>query len=200
MNKEELKEKNFDSDTFIAGWYMPLDMCDKIIQYYEFNKEFWNEGTIFSETPINKDIKDSTDLIVGATNYDNIIGQYRKNIQIVLDKYMQKYPFSTHVDSFNIVENFNIQKYKVGGGFKAWHCEQSGFRNQLRHLAFMTYLNDVDDGGTEFYHQNIKTKAEKGLTLIWPTAWTHTHKGIISHTKEKYIVTGWYSFINKENR
>ena len=58
----------------------------------------------------------------------------------------------------------------------------------------MTYLNDVKDGGTEFLYQNLKTKAEKGLTLIWPSAWTHTHKGIISPTKEKYIITGWYAF------
>ena len=33
----------------------------------------------------------------------------------------------------------------------------------------MTYLNDVKDGGTEFMYQNIKTQAEKGLTLIWPS-------------------------------
>ena len=56
----------------------------------------------------------------------------------------------------------------------------------------MTYLNDVPDGGTAFYHQKIETKAEKGLTLIWPSTWTHTHKGIISPTSEKQIVTGWY--------
>ncbi len=193
------KEKNFDNNTFIAGWYMPLDLCDKLIQYYEFNKEFWTEGTIVSEKPLDKDVKDSTDLIIGANNYDNIIGEYRRNLQIVLEKYMEKFPCSSHVDAFNIVENFNMQKYKVGGGFKAWHCEQMGWHEPPRHLVFMTYLNDVDDGGTEFLHQNIKTKAEKGLTLIWPTAWTHTHKGTISLTKEKYIVTGWYSFIKKEN-
>ena len=56
----------------------------------------------------------------------------------------------------------------------------------------MTYLNDVEDGGTDFLYQNIQTKAEKGLTLIWPSIFTHTHKGIISPTKEKQIVTGWY--------
>ena len=58
----------------------------------------------------------------------------------------------------------------------------------------MTYLNDVEDGGTEFYYQGLKTKAEKGLTLIWPSDFTHTHRGIISNTKEKYIATGWFSY------
>ena len=58
----------------------------------------------------------------------------------------------------------------------------------------MTYLNSVEDGGTEFKYQNLITPAKKGLTLIWPAQWTHTHRGQISGTKEKYIVTGWFNF------
>jgi hypothetical protein len=42
----------------------------------------------------------------------------------------------------------------------------------------MTYLNDVTDGGeTGFFYQDVKIKPQKGLTLIWPAIWTHTHKG-----------------------
>ena len=69
--------------------------------------------------------------------------------------------------------------------------------NKHRALVFMTYLNDVEDGGTEFLHQNVYTPAKKGLTLIWPAYWTHTHRGVVSKLKEKYIVTGWINFINQ---
>ena len=41
--------------------------------------------------------------------------------------------------------------------------------------------------------------AEQGLTLIWPAGWTHNHRGRISKDKEKYIITGWFSFL-KENQ
>jgi hypothetical protein len=59
----------------------------------------------------------------------------------------------------------------------------------------MTYLNDVtDDGETEFYYQQVKFQPKKGLTVIWPADWTHTHRGIASMTQDKYIVTGWYNF------
>ncbi len=58
----------------------------------------------------------------------------------------------------------------------------------------MTFLNDVDDGGTEFKYQNLTIPAKKGLTLIWPAPWTHTHRGQVSNTKTKYIITGWYNF------
>ena len=64
----------------------------------------------------------------------------------------------------------------------------------------MTYLNDVNDAGeTEFLHQNIKIKPEKGLTIIWGADWTFTHRGIPSPTEEKTIVTGWLSFIDGVN-
>jgi hypothetical protein len=60
----------------------------------------------------------------------------------------------------------------------------------------MTYLNDVYNGGeTEFYHQQLKVKPQKGLTLIWPADWTYTHRGIVAPDEEKIIVTGWWNFI-----
>jgi len=58
----------------------------------------------------------------------------------------------------------------------------------------MTYLNTIENGGTEFYHQKIKIPCQKGLTLIWPSAWTHLHRGVINKLKEKTIITGWYVF------
>lgn len=196
MVQTKLKEKKYNKDSFIGGWYIPSDICDKLIDYYEFNKEFCFDGVTLKHGGERKDIKDSKDLIVGYSNFDNIIGEYRKQLQLVLNHYMEKYPYSSKVESFDICENYNMQKYPVGGGFKAWHSEITDHYRLIRHLVFMTYLNDVDDGGTEFAHQNIKTKAEKGLTLIWPTAWTHAHRGVVSNTKEKYIITGWYNFIN----
>ena len=76
-----------------------------------------------------------------------------------------------------------------------WHCERSDIATCKRVLVFMTYLNDLPDGGTMFKNQDLTIPAKKGLTLIWPAEWTHTHKGQISNTKEKYIVTGWYHLI-----
>ena len=56
----------------------------------------------------------------------------------------------------------------------------------------MTYLNDVKKGGeTEWYYQNLKIKPEKGLTVIWPSEWTHAHQGQIITKGSKYIITGW---------
>jgi len=58
----------------------------------------------------------------------------------------------------------------------------------------MTFLNDVPNGGTQFFYQELTIPAKKGLTIIWPAEWTHTHKGQITKEHEKMIFTGWLSF------
>ena len=62
----------------------------------------------------------------------------------------------------------------------------------------MTYLTDVvgEGGETEFYYQKLKIKPKKGLTLIWPSDWTHTHRGIPAPDEEKVIITGWIHYEN----
>ena len=90
-------------------------------------------------------------------------------------------------------ESCQIQYYKPGEGFKKWHFERSS-RAENRCLVFMTYLNDVPDGGTHFKYQDLTAPAEKGLTLMWPTDFSHTHKGQITDKHEKYIITGWLGF------
>jgi hypothetical protein len=50
-------------------------------------------------------------------------------------------------------------------------------------------------GGTEFLHQELIVQPVKGKSLIWPVDWTHTHRGIPSPTQDKYILTGWFEFL-----
>ena len=89
-----------------------------------------------------------------------------------------------------------IQWYKPKEGFYTWHIDAA---HDLcdRALVFMTYLNDVDDGGTEFMHQNVITQAVKGKTVLFPAGLTHLHRGRISQTQDKYIITGWLWWDNK---
>ena len=56
----------------------------------------------------------------------------------------------------------------------------------------MFYLNDVKEGGeTEFYHQKIKIKPKKGTAVIWPSFYTHLHKGNVPVSNNKYILNVW---------
>jgi len=186
-----MKTYDLDNSTFIGGWYVPEQLCDNLISLYNNQKDNLVEGTV-GDNNVDKSIKSSTEFIIKPKNFNSILF-YLTELEKILEKYKQKYPWSDKVNSYSIWDNIKIQHYKPNEGFRAWHCENNG-RDKTRHLVFMTYLNDVEDGGTEFYHQNLITPAKKGLTLIWPSQWTHTHKGQISSTKDKYIITGWFNY------
>ena len=93
------------------------------------------------------------------------------------------------------IPSFNIQKYEIGGHFNMMHCERANIQSMHRVFAWMTYLNDVEDGGeTYFDYYDLKIKPSSGKTLIWPAEWTHAHKGEILNKGYKYIITGWMHF------
>jgi hypothetical protein len=101
-------------------------------------------------------------------------------------------PFNFPILKNKLKENSKIKKELL----KLIDEQESGElkQNMDRVLVFMTYLNDVKDGGTHFKYQKVTTPAIKGLTIIWPPDWTHTHKGQISDDK-KIIATGWFRLI-----
>ena len=190
-----MKKYKIDKNHCIGAWFISEKNCDNLIKFYNLNIKHTQDGRVAKG--VNKSKKDSKDLIIPAEYSHNLINPYRLELQKCLDDYVKIYPHLEHVVRFNIVEGYNIQHYPIGGGFKIEHFERNGSFNKTikRILVFMTYLNDLDDGGTKFIYQNRIIKAQKGKTVIFPVDWTHTHVGQISQTKEKTIVTGWYSYL-----
>ena len=182
-------------ETFIGRFKCKHELCDGLIDYYNQNKKFQKPGEI-GGNKIDKAMKESTDLVIHPDlERVPIIEEYFHHLEDCLEEYMKKYSALNKLYKFGLCEPFIIQKYKPGQGFKQEHCERVGvFDSSIKRvLVFMTYLNDVDDGGTHFTYYNLTEKAQKGKTLIWCSDWTHTHKGQISETQEKIIATGWLS-------
>ena len=188
------KEYKLPKENFISGWFIPDNICDNLISYFNTNKDKTIQGyyTNNNKKVCNKKIKDSIDLGL-YNNLDKEVIDYRIALQKVLDLYVKKYPEVNRYDRFN-VENLVIQHYPKKGGYKVWHFERGSKLNTHRVLVFMTYLDNVKNGGTYFKYQKTLTPCKKGLTLIWPSDFTHTHKGQITN-KEKTIATGWFKFI-----
>jgi hypothetical protein len=187
--------------TFIETDYLKNhEICDKLIATFNRSTEkIVGQTSIDGKPAESPQIKDSIDLsITDYSRYPEIV-EYIKCLDDSIKKYIEKYSFCNWYSPWNIIESINIQHYKPGGGYKAWHTERTSSHpiNSSRHLVFMTYLNDVTDAGeTEFYYQNLKIQPRKGLTVIWPADWTHTHRGIPSMTQEKYIITGWLNYVS----
>jgi len=179
---------------FIHMNYMDdISLCDDIIEFYKNEPNKWHGR---AGNKVDTKVKDSTDTVLNF-NAD-LFMRYLNEIKKSFILYENNFMYSKVKELYALVENVNVQHYKPNQAFYDWHCERKNVNND-RHLVFMTYLNDVADGGeTEFYYQRFKVKPKKGLTLIWPVDWTYTHRGISSPTEHKYITTGWVSFIKED--
>jgi len=94
----------------------------------------------------------------------------------------------------------NMQKYQQGkGNYGYWHSEiypQTGTNDSLhRTLLFIIYLNDVEEGGeTDFFYQERSIKPKAGSMIVAPCGFTHTHRGNIPVSNDKYVLTSWVMF------
>ena len=183
MSETFIKEFNFSEDD--------MSICDGLIEYHNNNIEYKNMGKSIGANEMKK----STDVTVFPASQNPFVLMYKK----LLFGYVREYnaSYDNPLAELTIADGFNIQHYKPGEGYLNWHSERSIHLTHQRALTFMTYLNDVEDGGgTEFKYQGLRHNAKKGKTLIWPSDFTHTHRGQKSETQEKYITTGWFNHVD----
>ncbi len=196
---KKLKEHKFPTNSFIGGWYIPKKITKSLIGLHGSDKRYQKSGVTYNvDGDVNHHHKKSIDVCVKPFTNHKITQPYEDYVIQCVKNYSKKYFFCNELESYGLYEEYNIQHYEKGGGFYSWHCERNGNAFSFRHLVFMTYLNDVSNGGTDFYYQKIKAPAKNGLTLIWPADWTHTHRGIITKKEEKYIATGWITYTSSK--
>jgi len=187
------------SPNFIGSWNIENDkLCNEIIKFFEENKSMQRVG--ITATGYDPKLKKTTDMAIQPSDLKNkkysLFNSYFNLLKDCFLDYRNQYPFLNH-KFFNRthIGNFNVQKYNSGDHFSQLHSERVSLDSLHRLFAWMTYLNNVDDGGTtNFEYYDIKVKPEIGKTLIWPAEWTHAHTGSILKSGTKYIITGWIQF------
>ena len=182
---------------FIGSWVIQPSLCDKIIAYYENNQRKQIQGLLGEGIDLN--IKNRLDITLSPKELNlktnQIYKTYFESLFECYQDYNLQWPFLETLVNHLEIGKFNLGKYIPGQHFQKIHCERMGVNSLHRLFAFMTYLNDVEDGGsTYFNHYDLEIKPQKGLTLLWPAEWTHSHKGNVLKSGTKYIITGWLSF------
>ena len=177
-------------DNFIAGWFIDAGLCDELVSHYlelesqDKQEDIKRENFGYNWVPWH--------YIDASLNQ-----RYFEQVDKVVEHYIELYKWaSNEQQAWRVMTPPNFQRYFPNKSYKIWHMENDGGPYSIfRHLAFMTYLNDVDNGGhTEFLYQKIKIKPEKGLTIIWPAGWTHVHRGTPAPEEEKFAITGWFNY------
>ena len=196
MKRANLDKANLNPN-FIGSWIIEPTVCEEIIEYFEKNKQKQNQGLITSG--INLEAKNRQDITLSPKELrlpeNKIYISYFKSLFECYKDYNLQWPFLSTIVNHLDIGNFNIGKYGPGQHFQKVHCERCGLNTLHRLFAFMTYLNNVEEGGsTYFNHYDLDIKPTKGLTILWPAEWTHSHKGNVLKSGVKYIITGWLIF------
>ena len=200
MERVSIAKSNLNPD-FIGSWIIkPTSLCDDLIDYFEENKGKQKKG--ISLSGLNSKIKDSMDITIKPKEIllpgNEIFKKYFDELFLCERDYVEQWPFINTVSQKFEIGPFNLQRYLPAIHFKNIHTERSGICSLHRIFAFMTYLNDVQEGGsTYFTHYDLEIKPRKGLTLLWPAEWTHAHRGNVLKEGSKYIITGWLDFANE---
>ena len=195
---KNIEIENNKSPNFIGCWNIDNNkLCQNIIKFFDENTALQKKGV--TGLGIDETIKKTTDITINPSSLKevkfNLFNDYFKSLNECFVNYKEQYLFLNTFLKKTHIGHFNIQKYLPGDHFSSLHSERTDLSNLHRIFAWMTYLNDVEDGGTtDFDYYKIKIQPKVGKTLIWPAEWTHAHTGSILNSGSKYIITGWIHF------
>jgi hypothetical protein len=176
-----------------------LELCDKIIGFYYTNEHLAQPGRLGADARIDKSMKDSMDISIPIELYGRF-QPFFEQLETYVSVYLEEYFFSTGATGMGPMgfsKVSSLQKYPVGGGYPAIHCERDTIQQAQRALTWLLYLTDTPNAGTAFPHQDLVTDCIKGDLAIFPSDMTHMHKSVVSETHEKMVFTGWIDFVQR---
>ena len=82
-------------NSFIGGWYIPEDICDQIIDFYNKNKSLHGPGVVGGnkEPTIDVEFKKCTQLEV--IPFPQELSFYNVHLQHTLNHYIKKYEYTS---------------------------------------------------------------------------------------------------------
>jgi hypothetical protein len=165
------KQYYIDNHIGLFKNFMPDQLIDDYTNY--FNK-CEQQGAVYPRREDEMLVSDNAIDTIRDTNvamtYNNkpFIDMFFKDVYPL---YVQKYSYLKKLATHNILE-VKIQKTKVGEGYHFWN----------------------EGGETEFLYQKCRFKPEKNTLLVWPSQFTHIHRGNPPLSNDKYIITGWVEY------
>ena len=166
------------------------EYCNSLINHFdtETTTKYWQR------TKEDRPNFVTQDTILSLPKDDKLLTPFNNILlQAILPLYLKKYIIPIGPESFDLEEANNIQRTFPSEGYHMWHCENNMKKDSItRMLAYTLYLNDVEEGGeTEFLYQSLRVKPITGTLCIFPTYFTHSHRGNPPLSGKKYILTGW---------
>ena len=180
---------------------LPDELCDKYIELFNTHQKLrYTRDTLYGDKYRQTYVEDtaidlfSSDINTNEINLSFASKEFLDYFYPCYEKYYNKYSILKNMGQQDVYV-LKIQKTEPSQGYHVWHAEKMKRNCQQRVAVLMCYLNDVEEGGeTEFLYQNKRVSPKKGRMVIWPSSFTHTHRGNPPLSGSKYIITGWIEF------
>lgn len=188
--------------TLIKEYSFDPDHCDLLVDLFHeaHEKGITRPGLVGqnnNDSLVVESVKKSTDLHFVMLEGSDIdpekykISELLRCVYDTISDYIKTFNLENILSGLYVKEPFQIHHYAPGEGFYALHADAASYTSMDRVLVFILYLNDVDDGGTFFPWQEYKSVSKKGNLIVFPAGISHPHRGVVSFTQDKYILTGW---------
>lgn len=172
--------------------------CNQVIESFE---KYHRQGLTYSRSSCHEidDISlNLVDDVIEIEREPEFIKPFIQRYQeIIYPLYNRQFPILQNL-SQHYPKILKIQKTHPCGGYHVWHCEHNGTKSN-RLLSWILFLNDVEEGGeTEFLYQSFRVKPKAGTLILFPSFFTHTHRGNPPLKGVKYLATGWIHLIETD--
>ena len=167
------------------------EVCDFLIQFFDSQGQLHErvENDLrpnFTQVNLTEHCKISRDVNL---IHDTVI----KNAFAYRDKYYEFIDKRVFPES-HAFEQFRIKKYNPGGDdMFDTHVDVQDYASARRYLAYLWYLNDVDEGGKTVF-SGLTLQPKKGTLIVFPPLWMFPHKGEPPISGPKYILTGYLHY------
>lgn len=188
-----LREVRPGSFIFERPQALPPAFCDEVIARFEANpaqQYAGRVGQLREETP---SVKRTTDLVVSnKEDWRDADAMFFQSLAAAMREV--RGAFAYFRGPFKDC-GYQVQRYRPGEYYH-WHVDGGSHELAERQLVALWYLNDVPGPGgeTEFLHQRLSVRPERGKLVLFPPFWTHEHRACEVRTGVKYIATTWVVF------
>lgn len=162
-------------------------VCDNLIKIFESESNHEN----INQPGVN------FDQITLFNNNGSANPKEYHDVLFALQKFKDIYFTKVGLDYFPksySYEEVRIKRYQNNGKqLFDTHVDVVDHQTSKRFLAFLFYLNDVNDGGeTVFNFGHVKAKC--GRLLMFPPLWMYPHKGSAPISGAKYIMSSYLHY------
>lgn len=132
--------------------------------------------------------------MLGFHSGSALFDEVRSAIHTSIQAYISEEGEAGRILNFcHLLEEPNLIRYVPGGGDQFHeHADAWSIESVTRQLSVIVYLNDVAEGGeTVFTRHGIHVKPNRGTILLFPSAFTHMHRGDPPISGQKDVIVTW---------